>query len=160
MKQAPTSQTPLKLAYGLAWLPLVLAGCGGSSSSSTSTSTLDNHAEISWTRVEINPNPGYSISLLPSGSADYTNYAAPASNQIGSGIVPPALTTRFFQDLSAAVPLQDLPGGGPASSGVVVLQTVKYQGQSTGLGNLNDPREKALSDDATAIAVALGLRTS
>jgi hypothetical protein len=147
-----------KAAWGGVLLPLALFGCGGSHSASTPT--VDSSAVISWARVEINPNPGYSITLEPSGSATYTNYASTPPNLTGLGTVPAALTTQFFQDLSAAGPLQDLPGSGPASTGTVVLQVVKYQGQSTTLGNLNDPREEALSSDAAAIAVALGLRTS
>ncbi len=160
MRRKKTLSLRHKAAWGGALLPLALFGCGGSHSSSTSTSSVDDRAVISWARVEINPNPGYSISLTPSGSATYTNYASTPPGATGSGTVPPALTSQFFQDLSAAGPLQDLPGSGSASTGVVVLQTIKYQGQSTGLGNLNDSREKALSSDAAAIAVALGLRTS
>ena len=61
-----------KIICGGILLPLILAGCGGSSSSNTATYTgTDMTATISNPTAPLQPK-GYSINIAPSGAATYT----------------------------------------------------------------------------------------
>lgn len=144
-----------KATCGWVLLSFVLAGCGGSHDSATPT--VSSTAVITQTNSGNGANPGYSISLSPSGDASYTKFVLSGPGRTGSGTVSASLTSRFFQDLSAATPLQNLPIYSGPSSGISTSMTVEYQGQKGPIDNPNDAREKALSADASAIAQTLSL---
>lgn len=140
-------------------LPLGLAGCGGSGHSSDSSATAaSNMASIHYDTGL--GQSGYDISVSTSGVATYTYSHNPAQQPVpqnGSATLPVALASKFFQDLAAAAPVSQLPrytGGMSAGAGSFF---VKYQDQTGSIDNLSDAREKALADDADAIAKALGI---
>ena len=154
----------LRVAYGGLLLPLILTGCGGSSNSSSAASTpaTDTPAVLTESNSGSPVNPVYTISILPSGSASYTKLAFSGNvetggTQTGTGTVPAALTNQFFKDLTAAMPLGNLPV--PAGGGSVLSSrfTVQYQGQTGSIDDAGDAREKALEADTTAIAQELGV---
>lgn len=163
----PTARWQSLTAMFFLPIAIALTGCGGSSNPSAATSTpvADTPAVLTETNSGSPVNPVYTISILPSGSASYTKLAFSGNvetggTQTGTGTVPAALTAKFFQDLTAAMPLQNLPafnGGGSVLSSNL---TVQYQGQTGPIDNLSDAREQALAADATAIAQALGVPQS
>ena len=138
---------------------VLLTGCGGSHSTSSSTpvSTLNGAAVITQINVGSGSNPGYTISIFPSGSATYTRLALSGTGQTGTGTVPAAVVSQFFHDLSAATPVQNLPAFTGTSSGLHTEETVQYQGETGPIDNPGDARESALYVDASAISQALGL---
>lgn len=146
-------------------LPIVLAGCGGSNSSSSSspTSTLSSAAIISQSSSG-GVSSDYTLSLLPSGAATYNLYTllppttpgvAPGPTQTGT--VPAVLTAKFFQDLSAAMPLQNLPAFYGGGSVISTRVSVRYNGQTGPVDNPTNAQEVTLEADVVAIAKALGL---
>ncbi|GEM_PF-5301847 len=95
---------------------------------------------------------GYRIVVLPSGvttSVDATGVA--------HGQLPQALADRFFRDLSAAMPLSQLPSSSCANAAAMTLPTfLTVSGQrSSNIDCGSDPKTSALSWDAQAIARAL-----
>ncbi len=157
--------------------PLFLAGCGGSSSSSSLTNPPANDPIVTMPAtnslaVITQTNSGtvssdYTLSLLPSGSVTYHQYTILPPTDPGivadpaqTGTVSAALAAQFFRDLSAAMPLQNLPPFTGTSSVISTNVTVQYQGQTGTTDNPDNPHEQALESDVVAIAKALGLPQS
>lgn len=150
-----------------ALLLTTLAGCGGSSSSSNPTSTPVANSMAVITQSNFGSgNLGFTISIQPSGVANYTKSTAvtPPTNpptetsQSGTGTIPSALASQLFQDLATATPLQNLPASTGMGGTILSSSTsVQFQGQKGYIDNPGDAREQALEADVAAIAKALGL---
>lgn len=162
MNREPASRR--SAACGWALLSLALTGCGGSHSTAPVSPPAANTPAIITQTNGDSANYGYTINLLPSGAATYTRQmltlppSSPgvASGPVQTGTVPMTLAGQFFKDLSAAVPMSNLPEYEGVRSGGASL-TVTYQGQTGPIDNPNDAREATLAADASAIAKALGI---
>ena len=100
--------------------------------------------------------PAYRISLARGGRAEVAT-----RNTLNTRSVPADLAERFFADLSAAMPLAQLPISQPcfksSSFGGSMYITFGNQ-RSPDLSCASGPRAQVLSDDVTAIKRALNLR--
>ena len=146
-------------------LPVVLTGCGGSHSSSNAASTpaADVPAVVAQTNSGL-VSSDYTLNILPSGSVTYNQYTISPPTNPGivagpnqTGTVSAALATQFFRDLTAAMPLQNLPAFTGTHSGVSTSVSVQYNGQTGPVDNPDNAHEVALEADIVAIAKALGL---
>lgn len=164
-----------KMTCGGLLLPLILSGCGGShSSSSSNTPTNDpiaggpipaTVALISQSETAMNGTiTNNTVTVNQTGVASYTravnstpNQSGSGSLQSGNGTLSAALTAQLFKDLTAAMPLQNLPIITGTTSAIAAGETVQYQGQVGHIDDPNDAREAALASDAAAIAQALGI---
>jgi len=100
----------------------------------------------------------YTISVLPSGQATYT-----VCDTQGTGEISPSLTTRFFNDISAAEPLSQLPYKSCAKSVSFGTTTkVEYKKQTSPDVSCpsSDSKVTDLYNDAEAIQQELGFSTN
>jgi len=175
MNRMPLSLLRRVAVGAVALLPIVLSGCGGShSSSSSNTPTNDpivggpipaTVALISQSETATNgTTTNDTITVNQTGAASYThavnstpNQSGSGSLQSGNGTLSAALTAQFFKDLTAAMPLQNLPLLTGTTSAIAAGKTVQYQGQTGHIDDPNDVREAALASDAAAITQALSI---
>ncbi len=100
----------------------------------------------------------YTISVEPSGQASYT-----VCNNPGTGKISKSLATEFFNDISAAEPLSELPNTSCAKSVSFGTTTkVKYKDQTSPDVSCpsSDSKVTDLYNDAQAIQKKLGFSTN
>ena len=95
---------------------------------------------------------GYRIVILPSGKATSVDGAGRWRGQL-----PGDLADRFFRDLTAAIPLSQLPATSCTKTAIAPLPTfVTFRGErSTDVSCRGNDKSSALSNDAQAIARTL-----
>jgi hypothetical protein len=114
---------------------------------------INTHPRIIVNSGSTNTCP-YTISVLPSGKATYT-----VCNTEGTGEISSSLTTKFFDDISAAEPLSDLPYTSCAKSISFGTKTeIQYKHQTSPDVSCpsSDAKVTDLYKDAEAIQQELG----
>ena len=145
-----TNLDELAQAYNVSW------GWSGSTPSSSGQIAVELPVVVIITSGGSTNIPDYRISLSRGGRAEVA-----LRNNLTTKDVPADLAERFFADLSAAMPLAQLPVGQPcfksASFGSSTFITFASQ-RSPDLACASGPRAQVLMGDVAAIKHALNIR--